>query len=279
MEHMHDTFAIEISNCTEWKERSRKGNFFELVYILDGKGSQSIQHAKYPYKKNGIFLLPVAKCHQYIINEPTRFMFVRFTASYFFPDMDGQVDYSQWFSRINFIIGNHHHHAGELINDKNDKEQVKRLLDVILFEYEHKDVCSAFVIQNTLVSILGVICRNIQRRVMKGRMITDSKFADLLNFISFNILDTDKLSVPYLSKKFNVAQTYFSEYFRRNASQRFQDYLTSSRLKIAESRARYTDIPLQEIALELGFTDSSHLNKMMKKYFGKSMREIRKEPL
>ncbi len=274
---MHGTFAIEVTNCDEWQERSRKNNFFELVYILDGKGSQSVKYTEYPYEKNGIFLLPVARCHQYIIKEPTRFLFVRFTGGYFSPDTEGQVDYSQWFSRLNFIMGNHHHHPGELIDDLNDKEQVKRLLDVILFEYERRDICSAFIMQNTLVSVLGVICRNIQRRVLEGRTISDSKFRDLLNFISFNILDINKLSVSYLSQKFNISDTYFSEYFRRNAAERFQDYVIKSRLKIAESRAIYSDMPFQEMALELGFTDSSHLNKMMKKYFGRGMRDIRNE--
>lgn len=276
MDFIHDTFAIEVASFEEWQNRNRKNSFFELVYILDGTGSQSVNYVKYPYQQNGIFLLPTAKCHQYIINEPTKFLFIRFTSGYFTPGANDQVDYSQWFSRLNFIMGNHSYHPGELIDDPNEKSQVKRLLDVILFEYEHKGPCYAFIIQNTLVSILGVICRNIQRRILKGRTFTDTKFADLLNFISFNIMDPDKLSVSYLSEKFNVAETYFSEYFSRNASERFQDYVIKSRLRIAESRAQYTDLPLQNIALELGFTDSSHLNKMMKKHFDKGMREIRK---
>lgn len=92
-------------------------------------------------------------------------------------------------------------------------------------------------------------------------------------------MDVDKLTVPYLSEKFHISETYFSEYFRRNASERFQDYVLKSRLRIAGSRARYTNAPIQEIALELGFTDSSHLNRMMKKHFGKGMREVRKEML
>lgn len=275
MDYMYNTFAIEVASFEEWRERSRKNNFFELVYVLEGTGSQSVNYVEYPYQKNGIFLLPTAKCHQYLIKEPTKFLFVRFTGTYFVPGANDQIDYSQWFSRLNFIMGNHGHHPGELIDDANDKMQVKRLLDVILFEYELKEICSAFIIQNTLVSILGVICRNIQKRVLKGRTFVDSKFADLLNFISFNMLDPDKLSVSYLSEKFHIAETYFSEYFRRNASERFQDYVIKSKLRIAESRALYTELPLGDIALELGFTDSSHLNKMMKKYFGKGMREIR----
>lgn len=89
-------------------------------------------------------------------------------------------------------------------------------------------------------------------------------------------MDPEKLTVSHLSKKFHISENYFSEYFKRNSSEKFQDFLLASRLKIAESRAKFTDVPFQDIAHELGFTDSSHLNKMMKKYSAKGMREIRK---
>ncbi|MBV8325323.1 AraC family transcriptional regulator [Chryseobacterium sp.] len=277
MDVMHDTFSIEIVEYDEWKNRNRKNNYFELVYILNGKGFHRVNDTDYAYEKSGIFLLPAAKCHQYIIEKPTRFLFIRFVGSYFLPDSNSYIDYSNWFSRLNFIMGNHHHLAGELINHPDDKKQLKRLLDVILYEYNQKDICSAFIIQNILVSVLAVICRNIQHRNWGGRTFNDDKFVDLLNFISFNILDPQKLSVKYLSQQFHISETYFSEYFKRNSSERFQDYLLKSKLRIAQSRAKFTDLPIQEIALDLGFTDSSHLNRMMKNHFGKGMREIRKE--
>lgn len=276
MDYLHDTFAIEIAEYHEWSERNRKNNFFELVYILRGEGLQSVNYIKRKYTENGIFLLPAAKCHMYIIEKPTLFLFIRFTGSYFMSGDKDQLDYSSWFSRLNFILGNHDRIPGEIINDPEDKKQVRRLLDVVLFEYERKDICSAFIIQNTLVSILGILSRNIQKKVLQGRTFKDRKFIDLWNFISFNILDPEKISVSYLAAKFNIAESYFSEYFQRNAAERFQDFVLKSRLQIAESRAIYTTTPLAEIAWELGFTDSSHLNKMMKKYFGKGMREIRK---
>lgn len=277
MDVITDTFAIEIAEYNEWQDRSRKNNFFELIYVLDGKGYHSVDYIDYPYQANGIFLLPTAKCHKYVIEQTTRFLFVRFVGNYFLSNPNAAIDYSNWYSRLNFIMGNHNHHAGELIDDPDDKIQLKRLLDVILYEYNRKDICSAFVIQNTLVSVLAVICRNIQQRNWDGRTFNDEKFIDLLNFISFNILDPEKLSIKYLSHKFHISETYFSEYFRRNASERFQDYVIKSKLRIAQSRAKYTDSPIQSIALDLGFTDSSHLNRLMKSHFGKGMREIRKE--
>jgi AraC-like DNA-binding protein len=276
MDYLHDTFAIEIVEYQDWSERNRKNNFFELVYILRGEGLQSVNYVKRKYTENGIFLLPAAKCHMYVIEKPTLFLFIRFTGSYFVSRDKDEVDYSSWFSRLNFILGNHDRHPGEIITDAEEKGQVKRLMDVVLFEYQRKDICSAFIIQNALVSILGILSRNVQKKVLRGRTFKDSKFVDLINFISFNILDPEKISPAYLSAKFNIAESYFSEYFQRNAAERFQDFVLKSRLQIAESRAVYTTTPLSEIAWELGFTDSSHLNRMMKKHYGKGMREIRK---
>lgn len=276
MEFLHDTFAIEIVEYEKWQERSRKNNFFELVYILSGEGTQRVDYVSYDYLQNGIFLLPATKCHEYIIRKPTRFLFVRFTSAYFVPSSNDLIDYSSWFGRLNFIAGHHDYHPGELVDDDEDKQQVKRLLDVVVFEYERKDICSAFIIQSTLVTILGILSRNLQKKVLKGRMFTDSKFADLLNFISFNIVDSEKVTVKYLSEKFSISESYFSEYFKRNAAERFQDFVLKSRLRIAVSRAKYSGAPFQEIAWKLGFTDSSHLNRMMKKYYGKGMKELRK---
>ncbi|WP_212002550.1 AraC family transcriptional regulator [Chitinophaga sp. HK235] len=276
MEHLHDTFAVEIAEYEDWSERNRKNNFFELVYVLRGTGLQSVNYVKRKYAKNGIFLLPAAKCHMYIIEEPTRFLFIRFTGSYFASRGKDQIDYSSWFSHLNFILGNHDRFPGEIISDPVEKSRVKRLLDVVLSEYQRKDACSAFVIQNTLVSVLGILAHNIQKKVLQGRTFKDSRFTELINFISFNILDPEKISPAYLSDKFNISESYFSEYFQRNASERFQDFVLKTRLQIAESRAIYTSTPITEIAWELGFTDSSHLNRMMKKHFGRGMRELRK---
>lgn len=275
MDVIDDNFAIEIAEYDEWQDRSRRNNFFELVYILGGKGFHSVNYVNYPYKKNGIFLLPTAKCHKYVIKQTTRFLFIRFIGNYFLSNPNNAIDYSNWFSRLNFIMGNHSHLSGELIDALDDKEQLKRLLDVILYEYNKKDICSSFVIQNTLVSVLAIICRNVQKRNWGERVFNDDKFVDLLNFISFNILNPERLSVKYLSHKFHISETYFSEYFKRNTSERYQDYLLKSKLRIAQSRAKYTESPIQEIAIELGFTDSSHLNRMMKKHFGVGMRKLR----
>ncbi|RBI91877.1 helix-turn-helix domain-containing protein [Elizabethkingia miricola] len=68
----------------------------------------------------------------------------------------------------------------------------------------------------------------------------------------------------------NESNQYFSDYFKRNTFKKFQDYVLHTKLRIARSRAKFTNASFQEAASKLGFTDSSHLNKMIKNT-GKTM--------
>jgi hypothetical protein len=76
-------FEIQEIELTDWKQRPVKNNFFELVLIKDGEGTQCINYNDYRYSKNSMFLLPPLKCHSFTIEKPTRFVFLKFTYSFF----------------------------------------------------------------------------------------------------------------------------------------------------------------------------------------------------
>jgi AraC-like DNA-binding protein len=105
----------------------------------------------------------------------------------------------------------------------------------------------------------------------------DKKFMELLLFIQYNLLDKEKMTKHYLTSKFNISLHYFSEYFKRHAQESFQDYLIKSKLRLAETRILFSDTQFKEIAYDLGFTDSSHLNKMMKKFYSRTLTDIKRD--
>ena len=262
-----------------WEQRNRRNNFFELVYVLSGKGMQQVNDTRVHYQPGSIFLLPASNCHSYNIAQPTRFLFIRFTANYFSSDNDCVIDFGKWFCRLNFIIGNYTAAAGELIVHSSDKKHIVHLLQLIMEENGNEDVHAKRIMQATMVSVLEIIARNIASQKELHQLYADKRFAGLLLHIQYHLLDEEKISIPFLCNHFHVAASYFSEYFKRNAGENFQDFILRSKLKLAEARALYTDDSFKEIAWNLGFTDSSHLNKMMKRYFQQSMSGIRKKSL
>lgn len=276
MENLYEPFSIIIEESSIWKKRSRKKNFFELVVVLDGDGSQCVNGFRYPYKKNSIFLLPSTKCHSYEIASTTRFLFIRFTPRYFESGNDTVIDYSSWFNRLNYIIGNYCRYPGELVKNEADRKSFLLLVQVLLAQYNKSDKHTYSILQSVIFSMLEIVARSIEEDLPGHIQKVDSRFGRLLNYIQYNLLDQEKIAVGYLSSAFNIAPSYFSEYFKRNAQESFQDFVLKSKLKIAEAKVLYSDQSFKEISNELGFTDSSHLNKMMRRTYKQSLSDIRK---
>lgn len=270
MDHIRELIEIEI---IEWKDRFRKNSFFELVFILDGKGIQSIEYKTQDYKPNDFFLLPYSECHAYEIIEPTKFLFIRFTEHYFKNLKNTKINYSLWYSKLNYIIGFYNFSLGLPFNNIKERDQVKRLFEIIANEKDQASEYSETLIANSLSSILTIISSKLISEKEKG----DHKFSEIIQHINQNIINEDQLSIAYLSEKFNISNKYFSEYFRRKSDESLKEYIQKTRLQIAVNRIKYTQNPLQEIAWSLGFTDGSHLNKTLKKHFGLSSSALRKE--
>ena len=158
------------------------------------------------------------------------------------------------------------------INSK-DRDQVRRLLEIIINEKAQASTYSQMLIANSLSSVLTIISSKLISKKEKD----DNKFSEIIQHINENIINENQLSIVYLSEKFNISNKYFSEYFRRNADESLKEYIQKTKLQIAVNRIKYTQNSLQEIAWSLGFTDGSHLNRVLKKYFGFSSSALKKD--
>lgn len=84
------------------------------------------------------------------------------------------------------------------------------------------------------------------------------------------------LKSEQIAMHFNLSQTYVGEYFKKHTGESLQQYITNYKLQLVETRLRYSDLRINEIAFELGFTDESHLNRIFKKHKGTTPSDFRK---
>lgn len=270
-------FEIQEIELTEWKQRPVKNNFFELVLIKDGEGTQCINYNDYSYTKNSMFLLPPLKCHSFTIEKPTRFVFLKFTDSFFKNVNRITIDRNEWFKEAAYILSNYNQLPGDIIKNEMDRNHLNSLVTMILQESRNYGEESVNLVTSLMTSVLELLIRNIKKssyfEIPKNN--SDDRITKMLTYINENIDKTELLKVENLADVFMMSSTYVSEFFKKQVNMSLREYIIKAKLKLVEIRLLNSDFTLTQIADELGFTDVSHLSKTFKRYAGTSIREFK----
>lgn len=270
-------FEIQEIELSKWRQRPVKNNFFELVLIKAGAGTQCIHYNEYAYEKGSMFLLPPLKCHSFQITEKSRFVFIKFTSNFF---RARSIAQSEWFTEASYILSNYNQFPGDIIQNELDRQHIDTLVELILTENKNYGTGSSSLIKRFMTSILEILLRNIkQSSFYEMEMIhdNDDRIHKILQYINEHISEPHLLKIDQLSKVFLLSPTYLSEFFRKKVNMSLREYLIKAKLKLVEIRLLHSDYSLTEIASELSYTDVSHLSKTFKKYTGMSIREFRKQ--
>jgi len=273
-EYLNRIFEVYVEEIDAWGKRPYKNNFFEIVYVEKGHGTQCIKEHEFEYHEGNIFFLPPMDCHSFHVIEPSRFYFIRFT-DYYFLNSNNLTDYNAWFDKIAYILANYNKVPGDIIASDHERQFIIDNIKYIYQEYLLGDGYSDSIITGTVASILNVLARSIEKKYVDQANQKDNRFGEILRYINTHILESDQLRLAHLAAHFGISKTYFSEYFKKQAGISLVDYILKSKLKIVETKLIHTSLSLKEIAWQMNFTDSSHLSKSFKKIYGVSVKEFR----
>ncbi|WP_405291503.1 AraC family transcriptional regulator [Algibacter sp. Ld11] len=273
----YQPFEIQEIELTDWKQRPVKNNFFELVLIKEGEGIQCINYNEHQYNKGSIFLLPPLKCHSFTIEQPTQFVFLKFTDSFFKTANRITIDRNEWFKEAAYILSNYNQLPGDIIKNDLDRKHLESLIGMILLESRSYEESSINLVTSLMTSVLEILIRNIKKssyfELPKNK--SDDRITKMLTYINENIDKTELLKVENLADVFMMSPTYVSEFFKKQVHMSLREYIIKAKLKLVEIRLLNSDFTLTQIADELGFTDVSHLSKTFKRYAGTSIREFK----
>ncbi|MFI3322493.1 MAG: AraC family transcriptional regulator [Rikenellaceae bacterium] len=273
--NLKQIFEVEVLELTNWVKRAYKNNFFEIIYIENGSGSQCINYNEFEYKAGNIFLLPPLNCHSFKIVESTKCYVIRFCDLYFRND-NNSADYNKWFENISYILANYNRVPGDIITSEQERQYIKSSIISIYREYLNSDKYSKGIILANVSSILNILARNIELRFAECMSHSDSRFSMIIRYIGTHLMDNERLKIDAIADKFGISKGYFSDYFKKHAGINFGEYIVRAKLRIAETYILHSDKSLKEIAYTLSFSDSSHLSNSFKKYYGITVGEFKK---
>lgn len=243
-----------------------------MAFILEGKGIQHINQHQLPYSPDKLFLMFPEDLHRFEVQETTRFFFIRFNDSYL------KSQSVEWIKKMEFIFHTHNHLPGCILKTITDKPLVRAIIEALIRETGSEHPQRSFVMAQLVNTIITLAARNI---TLQGNAAAQKQIPGpalpLLNYIHEHIYDPERLKAEKMAAHFNISPNYISEYFKKITGEGLQQYITTYRLKLIETRLRFTDNRIGDIAYEFGFTDESHLNRIFKKYKGQNPTAYRKQ--
>jgi AraC family L-rhamnose operon regulatory protein RhaS len=272
---------ITIRNIQSSVSPPHRHHYFELLYILEGAGSHTINNNQYPYGKGNLFLLTPDDTHSFEISSDTRCCIIDFTKGLFAKRHRSQMDraeITEFFVSMEYIFHNHQNLKGYIAMNPQESDLANGLIAQLIMEKEQSRIYSGIITQNIVFLLLNIIARSIQENIadeLKNKG-TKNIIHELTTYIQQNIYKKELLKIDSLAKHFNKTPDHLNRYFKQQTGITLKTYINRYKLRLVETRLRYSDLNISEIANELGYTDESHLNKIFKSAFGKTAKEYRK---
>jgi AraC-like DNA-binding protein len=272
IQNLFQPFEIEFMKVNECPCKPHKNTFFELVYIMNGEGVYHINENTFMYQGENLFLVMPMDKHYTKVKSTTSFLFIRFNNIYLNAQTakDQHSNLGDWIQKLEYILQNSNPLLGCIIRNIQDKPLVKAVANAIVQEYVNQQPLHRELVQQLINTLITVVARNISLHIAEKTHVSQNISLDILHYIHLNIYNSEKLKAENIASHFHISLNYISEYFKKHTGENLQQYIINYKLSLVEIRLMHSNMRLNEIAYELGFTDESHLTKTFKKYKGVS---------
>jgi AraC-like DNA-binding protein len=258
-----DTLVIDEFEEDKYHLPTHSHTYYEIIYIIKGNGIHQLNNNLLPYQSGDLFVISTDDEHYFDIKKRTRFFFIKFTDTYFNSNKKLSCD--------EFLLNT----PENIMRDKSLKENVLKLdescasilkntIDNIRSYNCKANISTSPIAFYQILSIFGLIKESLQQQNIK---ITGSGIDNdqIISYIHQNIYNPKLVQIKTIADHFNISQSYFGTYFKRNFSISYRDYSNKLRVQLIEKRILNKQLSMKQIAYEFGFTDESHLSNYFKK--------------
>ncbi|MBL6445081.1 helix-turn-helix domain-containing protein [Fulvivirga sp. 29W222] len=272
---MDRTFFIyrdfEVYSVDEysWRKERHRHNFFELLFIEFGTGTHILNTNEHQYKSNDVYFLTPGDIHSFRTIEPTRFHCLRFLPGFF--SGVGEV------SELEKLFYYHNRTQGCLTLESSDQAFFESLILKVVSEAAQHKKRHNELIRHLMSSILQLILRSVtvKKGINSGKNTEDLRVDNILSYIRANITNPHLLKKRIIAERFSVSVNYIGEYVKKHLNVSLREYIEECKMQIIKKRLTQGNRTFSEIGSDLGFIDSSHFNRFIRRNTGKSPSEFR----
>lgn len=273
-ENIDQLVKVEYHETENCPLKENQYSFFQIIYVISGKGSFTINNNIASYSKGSLMLLTPDDKHHLDIKEKTELLLVKFSERYV-------KDY-KWnnINSIGCLLYGASYLSGCILQNKPDVVLVDSIVTSLLHGLNHPDLYQEELTLHYVNALIVIAARNISKmRAEHTASNTDKRIVEIINYIQGNIHDPAHLKVSVIAQQFGLSETYLGSYFKNQCGETITHYILNYKLRLIEHRLLFSDMRINEIVTEFGFSDESHLNKFFKKQHNMSLTEFKKRKI
>ncbi|MCL4691473.1 MAG: AraC family transcriptional regulator [Candidatus Hydrogenedentes bacterium] len=227
----------------EWHPRPHAHPFFEIIVVITGSERVEVDGDTYFGGTGEVVFYPPDTVHSEWQNGPTLLEF--YCIEFDWPDYPGGFPY---------VIRDRQHRVLELSRWLNAES---------LPNYVGSD------------SYRQMITRMLAGELLRLVFSPSAEIVDVVRrYVRENLVD--HLNLDMLAEACNLNKFHLVRQFRAITGLTPMEYVRSVRLDTAFRLITETELPLREIAPQVGFSDEYHLSRLLKHRYGRGARELRK---
>ena len=196
----------------------------------------------------------------------------------FHPDLRHGTSLGRKIERYSFFS---YHDAEALHLSEREREQYLMVIESIKRELRHDiDRHSKELLCDNIEMLLDQCLRFYDRQFITREKVNGDVLADFERIL--NAYFTEGVarnngfpSVARMADELHFSVGYFGDLIKKETGQTAQQYIQNKIIHLAKEALLGTDLPVSEIALNLGFEYPQHFTRMFKKVTGKSPSEFR----
>lgn len=262
---LHDQFSIYHFESELWTHPLHNHTYFEIIFIIKGKGIHNINHEKFEYQSGDVYFIAPEDSHSFDIEQLTEFSFVRFNEAFFADRMINNVNHP-----IMGLLQTASNTRKSVVEKADDKIKLHSLLEILEAECSGNNNGNFVDIRLTLVQSMILILKRSLLEFASKKVTNNTVVEQIIVYVKQNIFFPETLKIKVIADKFNLASSYVSIFFKNQTGESLKEFIVRYRIKLLETRLRYGHQSLAELAFEFGYVDESHLCRQFRRYTGTS---------
>lgn len=209
-----NVFSLELET---WTYELHKHNFYELIFVEEGKGKHLLNEISFPYKKGDIFLLTPDDAHEFVIEEKTIFTYIKFTEQVFIEKLSANKK-TQWEESLKNVLTMNQFNIGSIIENEQDNDNLFLLVRILKTEFIDKRLFGDEAVMELFGALMVIITRNLnENKNIRNRFSHDTeKLNNILTYIRINALDNKKMDIENIARHFFMSSNYISIYIKKH---------------------------------------------------------------